>query len=729
MSVRLIVVLGLNCWFCVSQAQQWGLSKTTDDISTKYTRVGNIGLTVTNFGTVGTRNASWPQQPSCEYPRGSGIEHIYQGALWVGARIIYGNANDPRKASGEIFVSTGSHDRVASTRATGEGYEFTSEVGDTITELTSLETGGPPNAKFSVDAVSHEDLICDYTDAHTRVPQSGDSIINHVPLRIKVHQESYAWNYPFADFFVILRYVIKNASPVDTLDSVYVGMWMESTVRNTNLVRPSTPGYFNHCAFGYDSTRRMAYAFDFDGIPGTAPANSYVGIKLLGTSPLPVGVDSIGHLLRNTYYNAWSFKGSMGQALEPYWSPTDDFTTQDQYLSRYSRMTQSIPQEFITPLRLGPASMTYLLSTGPLKGSRAYSSSRLNPGDSVEVVYAVICARKFGDLPAFYDSASERSTLYTNAGWAQQAYNGEDLNGNDTLDAGEDLNNNGKLDRYTLPQPPRRPYVHAVVENQHMVVYWDSIQAQQSVDPISHKQDFEGYRIYRTALGSDFQSHEDFILNIPLVGEFDREDDNIGYNTGFNAIRVSPPKTFPPDTVHYVYRFPPAGSDVKSLNGWQYVFGVSAFDSGDAANNISSLESAKSLVRLIPGTPATSDKSASIGVYPNPYYARAYWDGGKERLRKIYFYNLPAHCDITIYTLAGDIVTVLHHDADTYDASDINWFDQFGDASTTPQFAGGEHAWDLITRHDQAIATGLYLFTVKEQGTGTIRRGRFLVIK
>ena len=67
--------------------------------------------------------------------------------------------------------------------------------------------------------------------------------------------------------------------------------------------------------------------------------------------------------------------------------------------------------------------------------------------------------------------------------------------------------------------------------------------------------------------------------------------------------------------------------------------------------------------------------------------------------------------------------------AATYDGSEINWFSQFGDPGTKPQFAGGEHAWDLITTHDQAIATGLYLFTVEDKSNGNVKRGRFLIIK
>ncbi|MEK9138253.1 MAG: hypothetical protein AAB393_14095, partial [Bacteroidota bacterium] len=116
-------------------------------------------------------------------------------------------------------------------------------------------------------------------------------------------------------------------------------------------------------------------------------------------------------------------------------------------------------------------------------------------------------------------------------------------------------------------------------------------------------------------------------------------------------------------------------------------------------------------------------------VYPNPYYANAVWDGSGERNRKIYFYNLPARCEIRVYTLAGDIVAEMVHDAATYDGSNISWFQRFGNSGTTPLFAGGEHAWDLITKFDQAIATGLYLFSVKDADTGDIKIGKFLVIK
>ena len=66
------------------------------------------------------------------------------------------------------------------------------------------------------------------------------------------------------------------------------------------------------------------------------------------------------------------------------------------------------------------------------------------------------------------------------------------------------------------------------------------------------------------------------------------------------------------------------------------------------------------------------------------------------------------------------------HDAATYSGADIKWFQQFGGSDVALQFAGGEHAWDLITKFDQAIATGLYLFSVKDSDSGDTQTGKIL---
>jgi len=680
------------------------LAKLTADTDRNYTSVGNIALTVSNFGVIGTRNAYWPSQPSCEYPRGSRIEHLYQGGLWVGA---------VSRSSGQQHVSTGATDRASSSRI-GQGYEFTSEISSNIVQRSSLSE----SQFFSEAAVSHQDFVSFYSDLNRRNPTTGDTIPDHVPLDLRIRQESYAWNFPFADFFVILNYTLYNVG-VDTLDSVYVGLWNNAVVCNTNNVRPVTPGYFEHGGNGYLDTLRMMYTFDYDGIPTPPPANSYIGIKLLGATPFPHGVDSLGNLRQHTYYNAWRFRSSSGD--QDYFSPDDDAENIGGARSRYDRLAMSLAQAKIDPLRTHADNMTTLLSTGPF--------SSLAPGDTLNVVFGVVCARKFGTDPAFLDTRVQKNTLFSNGGFCQQAYDGEDVNGNNRLDLGEDINGNGKLDHYRLPQPPRPPKGRAEVGSQTVTIYWDKSTSELSLDPITRQYDFEGYRVYRSNAGADFRNPEDFLLNLSLVGEFDRTDDNVGYNTGFGVIALTEPKYFPGDTVAYWYRFPPAISSVPHLNGWQYIYGVAAFDRGDSASGITSLQSKVELVRVVPGTPAAEPGKGKVGVYPNPYYVSAVWDGSGERNRKIYFYNLPRHSEIRIYTLAGDIVAELQHDGTTYDGTDIEWFRRFGNVQVSPQFAGGEHAWDLITRYDQAIATGLYLFSVRDLESGDTLTGKFLVIK
>ena len=127
-----------------------GLPNGKTDTDRNYTTIGAVGLTISNFGTIGTRNAYWPDQPSCEYPRGSRIEHLYQGGLWVGA---------VSRRTGQIHVTTGSSDRVSTT--TGKGFEFISVSGTSVVQRSTLSE----SQYFSPDAVSHQDFLADYSDS------------------------------------------------------------------------------------------------------------------------------------------------------------------------------------------------------------------------------------------------------------------------------------------------------------------------------------------------------------------------------------------------------------------------------------------------------------------------------------------------------------------------------------------------------------------------------------
>lgn len=313
--------------------------------------------------------------------------------------------------------------------------------------------------------------------------------------------------------------------------------------------------------------------------------------------------------------------------------------------------------------------------------------------------------KKTGNDPTTWDSSYQRNDLNIAASWAQSAYDND----------------------YKLPSPPDIPKTKTIISDRNVTLYW-AANAEKSIDPISNLEDFEGYRIYRTNPGSDLGLNQDLTTLLNLVGEFDSTRNNVSNNTGFNFIKLQEPKYFDGDTTAYYYTF----DFPNQLNGFQYVYSVTAFDKGSIAQNLGSLESSilSNAQRVIVGTQANNNADAEIGVYPNPYYGSAVWDGSgnkKELLRKIYFFNLPSKCTISIWTLAGDLVDQLYHDAAVYNGGDIEWFNTY--TNGTQQFAGGEHAWDLVTKSDQAIASGLYLFTVEDNNSGEVKKGRFVIVK
>ena len=103
----------------IAQDSQTILQKTLDDDNSKFTNVGNIGLSVTNFGMYGNGFSLWPNQPSCEYPIGSGIEHIFGGGLWFGGII---------RGTNEPLVTTASIDASSISATRGGGFEYTNGV-------------------------------------------------------------------------------------------------------------------------------------------------------------------------------------------------------------------------------------------------------------------------------------------------------------------------------------------------------------------------------------------------------------------------------------------------------------------------------------------------------------------------------------------------------------------------------------------------------------------------
>ena len=75
------------------------------------------------------------------------------------------------------------------------------------------------------------------------------------------------------------------------------------------------------------------------------------------------------------------------------------------------------------------------------------------------------------------------------------------------------------------------------------------------------------------------------------------------------------------------------------------------------------------------------------------------------------------------------MVATLYHDAQTYKGQDTQWFQNYAGSEDERVLPGGEHAWDLLSESAQTITQGIYLFSVKDTGSGIVQEGQFVVIK
>jgi hypothetical protein len=655
-------------------------------------QIGNIGLNVTNVGTIGRPNVRNDPQgpPSMEYPLNSGVEHLFEAGLWIGA---YQN--------GQIRVSTGSVDDASGYAIGKAGFEYSAIPGSPIVRRSSL----PGSEVFSTQAISHEDNILQFTDEFTVVPGTNQPISDHLnPLNARVKLETYAWNFTFADYFVLMNYQITNNSNAPW-DSVYLGTWSDLVVRNVNVTTDRGSAFFNKGSIGYEDTLSALYAYDVTGDPGFT--NSYGAIQFLG-------IDWRGQYFHPNNASTFTNQGLPAPRANPnYWLYNVAAPTNDQ--QRYDRMRNR--GDFSPAAGLNaPANRVQLFCIGPIV--------RVEPGETVSFVIAVVCARQLDDTPK--DTYFARTQLREHLGWAKRTYVGEDANENGRLDAGEDLNFNGRLDRYILPEPTLPPKVRIETAANKAIIYWDSTAAL-SVDPITKRRDFEGYRIYRTNAGDDLKT--DFLQRAVLLGQWDKAGNSVGFNNGFDAVRLNSPKLFEGDTTSYWYKY-----EVENLlNGWQYLYIITSFDEGDPDIGLQSLESSRiqNAFRVFPGTEAGEiGKTRKVGVYPNPYRLSAAWDGTTSRSRKIMFYNLPERAEIRIYTLAGDIVATLNHDSsEPFNGSNSAWYTSFGGDPAKAVLAGGEHGWDVLSDDKQTITSGLYLFSVKDLKTNDVQTGKFAIIR
>ncbi|TKJ42327.1 hypothetical protein CEE37_01205 [candidate division LCP-89 bacterium B3_LCP] len=308
------------------------------------------------------------------------------------------------------------------------------------------------------------------------------------------------------------------------------------------------------------------------------------------------------------------------------------------------------------------------------------------------------------------------------------------------------------------PPPPPIPELSYELTETEVILRWNNnSEDQEYFDPFSHAQDFEGYRIYvsNTGLEYDYQllaefdvvdfayySITDSLATIPDAqtngaATIDTLGDGLTYyrkpvntNTGLLAIEET-------DST-YIY----AINNAHAL--FPRYYSVTAFDFGDPSSGTEPLETARNANRVY--VAPSGNPQNKVSVVPNPYrayedYTQTYietspgsglsWenqdDGTPDYFpqtdRRLEFINLPIKCLIRIYTVAGDLVQIIPHTTEI-----IN---NFGDPNTG-WVSDHSEGWDLNNRNGQQVVSGLYMFSVENLTSGNegnIEVGKFVIIR
>ncbi len=504
---------------------------------------------------------------------------------------------------------------------------------------------------------------------------------NHTPLGIKVVLRVLAWAIPSADDFVILDYSIINISGNELRD-VYVGYWNDTTVGNTEVTNP------------YDSAAAQGWYF-YDDVNGAWGPPEWVdnmyspsgdpsiwmmyehdddgeqgqATSWWGTRLLgtyPLVEPEIGH--PPVSYNAWAFRHVPAQ--DDVYFQDDDILEENPLPGKYQIMKNGDFDVGETQEEdfTTPSDWMGLLSTGPFPTFAA--------GDTLRVTFAVV-------------AGPDSLTILSNSQVAKVTYD----------------------DEFAIPTGPPAPNLDFAYEEDSIIIRWvpgDSINvetgdvlpfdsplrsSEHHISLSTGQPDFQGYRIYRyqgeTIIGEPYDV-------ATLVAQYDKID-GIGFDTGL-----------PPLTEDGLREF----IDTNLLDGFPYHYSVSAFTALDVVNGIEVLENGfnENGTLVYPGAGAADPGSTNtIGVYPNPYRASSLYDNraDEEKGRKIWFTGLPAKCTVQVFNLVGEEIVKLEHD--------------------NPN--SGQMSWDLLSGPVRAIASGLYIYVVKDLDTNDIQRGKLVIIK
>ncbi len=564
--------------------------------------VANVWVKLSNYGFIGDDAFD---NPSFEWPGGSGNHHLYQGSIWIAGKDPSGTIHCTSPDEEEIALTTDGNDIV---------YVYDGS--------SRFDNRPNVNSSFAGSQVSDEDTYAEFTDLDEGRHPAGEA-----PLGIKIIERTYKWSASYNDDFIIWDYQIINVG----LDSDQIEPWEGDTPQDLTEVYLAIRfdadvsylgggEYWYDDLTDYDAAHQISFLYDGDDpdVPGNDAGEygvcpGYIYARLLhaeGGTPYTSYTDPVSHS----------------------WWTIDDDPSSDALKFTY----MSTPNYAGIPA--SPYDYRFLQTVGPFD---------LPAGDTVNVVWAM-------GVGAGIDAC------ILDTDWAKRIFNSG----------------------YLAATAPSAPVLSVTQGDGKINLAWDA-SAESSVDPLSGEQDFEGYALYKSRRNDDAGSK----IWVKLA-DYDKVN-ALGANTGLT------------------YEF----ADTDVIPGYGYYYTVTAYDKGAPDQGLGILESsqrAASAFQFVVASGTVKNTVDDIYVYPNPFVGSVAWDHeytfDEPFRRKLVFANLPGKCKITIFTLAGDLV-------DSFDTPE-------GEALAV---------WDMISKSEQNIASGIYLYSVESDVGDHI--GKFVVIQ
>ncbi|TAK53096.1 MAG: hypothetical protein EPO24_14865 [Bacteroidetes bacterium] len=535
------------------------------------------------------------------------------------------------------------------------------------TEKNGIPDHGEPHVDEDYAAYSDNDIYCNATDTF-RTPSYSD----HFPLGIKVWQKSYAWNSSFAENIIFFEYSFINVGR-NIIRDAYVGFFADMDVGPINR-----GSYWTRNYAAYLESVRTAYIHN-PVDRGSTP----LGLTVLKT---PRPLDQL------TYTFQW-------HDFDP---PCGGF--EDEEL--YSCMSC---EAFGFTNCVKPDQSQYALDDtrfgfyfGPFNGD---STEGFRPGDTLKIAVALVT----GDGVEKGDK-----NLLANARKALLIYSND----------------------YRKPKIPPSPCLDTTIGFKKVTLRWRRLGDERCVtlDPLEAWDDsnkfidalpdthwrrinpppghvkggryFEGFRLYRSEDPAGSKS------SFTLVKQFDVADGMFGYDTGIDTFFVDT-NLFRGKT--YWYSVTSYGMPTLSIIERPDSLGNVTYDSLVTDGGESDVLENAIRVNL---PFSVSEQLGEVLVVPNPYRVdedytleNGGWEGRRstwsEGNRLLKFIHLPRKATIRVFTLAGDLVTTLEHDAGNEDR--------------------GELEWNILSESNRALASGIYVYTVESDYGRQI--GKFVLIR